>query len=624
MINSVSEQEITNENRNISVENNPNSNSFTIKLGDYSFEYSYWDAIIGIGLCFIPGALFFRAGVGFLRGGLGLLKLTKTIRFSGISQKSIPFFKNVVDDILTQVSNWTKNPFYKELAKDKLNEILTKWKNFFKFPEDDIVAKEIANFEKQIEVTKGAMKAVDPNNLPKHIKEIGGFFITLLPQVFNPQPVQAKSNYDIAKGSDGEITDPIILDLSGMGIQLTTPQDGFFFDHDKDGLAEASSWVKSGSVFLVYDLNNNMIVDNGTELLTYNKLVELDINNDGKLDINDEEFNNLKVLDHNGNLSSLTDMGIISINLDSTSTNITDANGNYQFASGTFEKSDGSVNEYGEFMIQVDSSNSVEISICEISDEIKNLPNLDARGKVHSLHYAMQNDASGILKNLIQNFVLASTMNERETLVDDILKFWSCSQNTEDDSRGNHINATKLSIIESFMGSTYFSQYENEQIASNPNIEAAQILNSLYEKIKLNIYAELLLQVEFTDMNDLLICDINIMEMNYSYDLSLIVEKLKEEIEEDPQNGKERVYEFSKLVKGLELDSCSNFFDPKDDSCFYTTFTKDDRELKWLIDAIGKVPYTDEIGDGEGSAADDSYRLEEQGHFHYDYIYLAS
>ena len=24
----------------------------------------------------------------------------------------------------------------------------------------------------------------------------------------------------------------------------------------------------------------------------------------------------------------------------------------------------------------------------------------------------------------------------------------------------------------------------------------------------------------------------------------------------------------------------SNYFDPKDDSCFYTTFTKNDRELK--------------------------------------------
>ena len=95
------------------------------------------------------------------------------------------------------------------------------------------------------------------------------------------------------------------------------------------------------------------------------------------------------------------------------------------------------------------------------------------------------------------------------------------------------------------------------------------------------------------------------------YDLSLVVETLQQEILVNQEYGKTHVLQFAKILKGLGIDKLSNFFDPFDDDCFYTTFTENDRELKYLIDTIGTVQYFDKIGDGEGTGADDAYRAEE-------------
>lgn len=38
---------------------------------------------------------------------------------------------------------------------------------------------------------------------------------------------------------------------------------------------------------------------------------------------------------------------------------ITDENGNQQFASGTFTKSDGTTGTFGEFLIKTETSNSI-------------------------------------------------------------------------------------------------------------------------------------------------------------------------------------------------------------------------------------------------------------------------
>ncbi len=49
--------------------------------------------------------------------------------------------------------------------------------------------------------------------------------------------------------------EPLMMDLSGDGLALTSVQDGVRFDLDADGTAEQAAWTASGSddAFLVTD-----------------------------------------------------------------------------------------------------------------------------------------------------------------------------------------------------------------------------------------------------------------------------------------------------------------------------------------------------------------------------------
>ena len=419
--------------------------------------------------------------------------------------------------------------------------------------------------------------------------------------------------YKEAIKSDGIVSDPIILDLDGNGIDIAN--NSVYFDYAGDGFAEATAWVSGNDGILVTDTNNNGVIDNATELLLHNTLENFDSNNDGIINSNDENVSQLKILKADGTLQSLQDAGIEFISLNTQNVNYVDEYGNTQFMQGSFGKTDGSVNEYGEFTLQTDTSNAFEKNEIDVSSEIKELPEIRNMGKSSSLQQAMMKDESGNLKTLVQSFVSETNDTNRMNLVDQILEKWANVSDVENGSRGNFIDAKKLAIIETFMGTNFVSAHENEENPQNPNIEAAELLNTLYEQLKMYVYAELISQTHLSD----LVKNISIQfseDGSLKIDLSNVVSILSAEMETNTDSARQRVYEFVKFLKGFGYDTKSNFFDPKDDSCFYTTFTKDDRELKWLIDSIGKVRFEDELGFGEGSAADDAFRLNLSGSFH--------
>ncbi|MBI4963247.1 MAG: hypothetical protein HY913_08220 [Desulfomonile tiedjei] len=162
-----------------------------------------------------------------------------------------------------------------------------------------------------------------------------------------------------------EHTDPLILDLNGDGIKTVTLQDGVNFDHDANGLAEQTSWVDPDDGFLVLDRNGNGFIDDGRELFGnatilsngknasngFEALAGLDSNKDGRIDAPDPIFSQLRVWkdeDQDGysypdELHTLDELGIKSINLQSTITQSTDEQGNIQNRVEQIQFMDGTV-----------------------------------------------------------------------------------------------------------------------------------------------------------------------------------------------------------------------------------------------------------------------------------------
>lgn len=200
----------------------------------------------------------------------------------------------------------------------------------------------------------------------QEIREYSNKFLALFNNPSNLTPSDREGlAYQIANGDNTGVLygaynpsnsqvifrDPLILDLNGDGVKTTSLQNSkTFFDLSGDGMSEQTGWVDSNDGLLVYDKNGNGKIDDISELFGnanqsgFSELKQLfDANNDNLIDDKDINFSQLKVWqDINGDgisqeneLKSLDELGITSINLKSTSTNI-DSNGNKIKATSTF------------------------------------------------------------------------------------------------------------------------------------------------------------------------------------------------------------------------------------------------------------------------------------------------
>ena len=414
--------------------------------------------------------------------------------------------------------------------------------------------------------------------------------------------------------------DPIVFDLNGDGVfETTDTNNGVYLDHENDGFAEASAWIGKNEGILINDLNGNGSLDNGSELITAENLIQFDTNGDGIIDNNDSGYNELKIIKGDGSIVSLEEAGIASINLERMSTNIVDKNNNTLFEQGFFTRTNGETGKYGAFYFDRELSESIASDWLNETDAIAELPDIEGRGKVYSLHQAMLRDESGVLKELVESFVSETNDTTRRSLVDQILIKWANVESIDINSRGENINAQHLAILEKIMGQDFLSTFDTtDPNRSNPNPNAGNILETAYEMLKTNIYANLMYQTHLTS----LLLDIEIIynsEKNLlTFDLSAIKDTLLAAIAKNPESGKALALQFVTTLKGLGLEGYSNYFDPFNDDCFYTALTKNDRELKWQFDTIGKISIEDKTGEGEGSGADDIFRGEqdEDSHFH--------
>lgn len=151
--------------------------------------------------------------------------------------------------------------------------------------------------------------------------------------------------------------DPIVLDLDGDGIELTSYRQGATFDILGNGRQAKVGFVTGGDAFLAMDRNGNGTIDAGTELFGdqrgaangFDELAKLDDNRDGVINASDKAFESLRLWKDNGNgktdageLMGLKQGGITEIKLGYTNVRQVAAGGNRIEQISTFLRNDGS------------------------------------------------------------------------------------------------------------------------------------------------------------------------------------------------------------------------------------------------------------------------------------------
>ena len=162
------------------------------------------------------------------------------------------------------------------------------------------------------------------------------------------------------RAGDAVTTDPLVINFEGTAAQLT--QTKFSFDLNCDGTKDSVSFAGPQSGFLALDLNDDGIINNGTELFgpqTGNGFTELagyDHDNNGWIDENDSIYQNLRIwtkdVDGNNHLFALGEKGIGAIYLGNVAT---------QFAvKDTVNNLDGEVKSTGLFVRENGSVGTVQ------------------------------------------------------------------------------------------------------------------------------------------------------------------------------------------------------------------------------------------------------------------------
>ncbi|MBF0302189.1 MAG: VCBS repeat-containing protein [Desulfamplus sp.] len=130
---------------------------------------------------------------------------------------------------------------------------------------------------------------------------------------------------------DSSLIDPLVVNFSGQPAELTDVK--FKFDLNSDGKEEEIPWLSSGSGFLVFDKNQDGVVNNGKEMFGpasnngFQELAQLDDDKNGWIDENDAAFEKLSIWSgdtpENAQLKSLKESGVGAIAVTSTETEFT-------------------------------------------------------------------------------------------------------------------------------------------------------------------------------------------------------------------------------------------------------------------------------------------------------------
>jgi hypothetical protein len=356
-------------------------------------------------------------------------------------------------------------------------------------------------------------------------------------------------------------TSPLTLDLNGDGVVETTAlsksiSTGTHFNLDAQGLSENTGWVSADDGLLVRDLNSDGQITSGRELFGNHTLLSngqeasngfealqaLDSNADGVINAADQAFASLQVwkdadgdgVTDAGELLSLEQAGVSSLNVSYTTGSTTDAQGNQHLQLGSYTTTSGASRNMGD---------------------------------VRSLQQTMARDTTGQLQALVQQWK-SGTMEQRESVLDSLIYQWAGVQDVDPNSRGDFIgDARRLAVLEAMLGQTYVQYGGNiyGENSSNPGNVAADDLNAMYKHLRTTISDQLFLGSDGQGLLEQLRlrwvdADPNAVEgsvdasAHFSWDTSSVATTLNEQFaQKNVQEGVGTVVDFFRALNTFQL-----------------------------------------------------------------------
>ena len=301
-------------------------------------------------------------------------------------------------------------------------------------------------------------------------------------------------------------------------------------EFDESDLAKRGIKIESNQQLLVYDI--------------YNELqIWQDKNQNGVVD--------------DGELMTLSEAGIASINLAYENIDVTDESGNGHSQRGTYTKTDGTTSTVEDVWFEKDAANTVvsdtiDKNVLEETDEIAGLPDIQGKGNQYSLHQAILRDETGTLKKLVEDYIAETDSAARKAMLPELIYVWTGVNDVEVTSRGSGISdARKLAALEVITGRKFNSAY-----GSNPVQQAGVYLEEAFTKLVELYYGQLEMQTTYAQEYAELYMNIDFDENGkVIYDISSIAERYMAEYDKNPLEGRKQIFGFVDSLRKTGMDS---------------------------------------------------------------------
>ncbi|MBB3444229.1 hypothetical protein [Rhizobium sp. BK379] len=170
-----------------------------------------------------------------------------------------------------------------------------------------------------------------------------------------------------SSGGWGQRSNPVILDIAGSGLSISSLNESSkYLDLDGNGYQQQTAWAGQGNGVLVLDADGDGKISRSSEFAftewdssATTDLEALrhvfDTNGNGKLDAGDARWSEFRV-EVNGQLVTLSSLGITSIDLTPTGSGQTFSDGSAITGTTTFTRADGTTGAVGDAVLATDDA----------------------------------------------------------------------------------------------------------------------------------------------------------------------------------------------------------------------------------------------------------------------------